>query len=129
MQDQLCECHKENREVIPDDRNAEEDLREVIDLTGGTDHEAFAEEGAEGLPIREGRLVEIEEGHSVSGQRCVRSLGPFSRPAPYWIATGLRRRTNNLPGQLHPGVFAKRRRGGARRFAQPSEFGSCSESS
>ena len=37
--------------------------------------------------------------HEVGDQRCVRSLGRFQKPAPYWLATGLRRISNRLPGR------------------------------
>ena len=37
--------------------------------------------------------------HQVGNQRCVRSLGHFQKPAPYWLATGLRRVSNCLPGR------------------------------
>ena len=46
--------------------------------------------------------------HQVGNQRCVRSLGRFQKPAPYWLATGLRRVSNRLPGRRAHRVPAAR---------------------
>ena len=37
--------------------------------------------------------------HQVGNQCCVCSLGRFQKPAPYWLATGLRCVSNRLPGR------------------------------
>ena len=50
---------------------------------------------AEEIPALEesGILIPVTEpfvlNHQVGNQRCVRSLGHFQKPAPYWLATGL----------------------------------------
>ena len=59
--------------------------------------------GEEILALEEaGILIPVTEpfasDHQVSNQPCVRSLGRFQKPAPYWLATGLRCVSNCLPG-------------------------------
>ena len=108
---------------------------EVIDLTGDTDPEGSVVGGedsvirqAESLPALEEAptlLTLIEPGFSPSRQQCVRSLGPFRKPLPYWVATGLPRKTNSLLGRHPPAGIVKRKRN-SRKVRQPSEFGSCS---
>ena len=46
--------------------------------------------------------------HQVGNQRCVRSLGHYQKLTPYWLATGLRRVSNRLPGRRANRVPAAR---------------------
>ena len=84
---------------------------------------------AESLPAFEEAptlLTLIEPGFSPSRQQCVRSLGPFRKPLPYWVATGLPRKTNSRLGQHPPAGIVKRKRN-SWKVRQPLEFGSCSD--
>ena len=109
---------------------------EVINLTGDTDPEGSVVGGedstirqAESLPALEEAptlLTLIELGFSPSQQQCVHSLGPFKKPLPYWVATGLPQKINSLLGQHHTAGIMKRKRS-SRKVRQPLEFGSCSD--
>ena len=46
--------------------------------------------------------------HQVGNQHCVCSLGRFQKPAPYWLATGLRHVSNRIPGRRANRVPAAR---------------------
>ena len=72
------------------------------------------ESRGEDIPALEetGILIPVTEpfvsDHQVGNQRCVRSLGRFQKPAPYWLATGLWRVSNCLPGRRANRVPAAR---------------------
>ena len=65
--------------------------------------------------------------HQVSNQRSVRSLGHFQKPAPYWLATGLRRVSNRLPGRRANRVPAARMQASSMRLL-PVNFSSDGDS-
>ena len=99
VQDRLCTCSKGGED--PSSK-----VREVIDLTQDQGREDPAE-GCEDLPSLEEvgtRLVEIEGGHSVAAQRCVRSAGSSTRPAPYPVAATVWGKKGCLPGRRSSGV-------------------------
>jgi hypothetical protein len=81
-------------------------------LTPGSHPSAFAESDCGGGVDRREDIPALEEsgiaipatelfasGHQVGNQCCVHSLGRFKKPAPYWIATGLRRAPSHLYGR------------------------------
>jgi hypothetical protein len=99
VQDRLCTCSAGGE-------GPSSEVREVIDLTQDQGREDPAG-GSEDLPSLEevgSRLVEIEGGHSVVAQRCVRSAGSSTRPAPYPALGTVWGKKGCLPGRRSSGV-------------------------
>ena len=57
----------------------------------------------------------------------MRSLGRFQKPAPYWLATGLRRVSNRIPGRRANRVPAARMQASSMR-PPPVDFSSDGDS-
>jgi hypothetical protein len=145
MQDRLCNCNTSEvggtQDVGPEVEGSGVGLSGPIDLTMVTDREEVDEdqdqEQDEVVMGRSGDLSVIEETDSslvpiestviVSRQRCVRSSGPFKMPAPYWIATGVRRPWISLPERKLSERVTKRKGRSARVASGSSEFGSCDD--
>ena len=106
MQEHLRDCREELNSEGPASNEAE-----VIDLTSDSDREGIATdretaatkiaEGPSLLREIENPLVPIQAGHSVSGQRCVRTLGRLGRNPPYWIPSGVRFATTDHEHREH----------------------------
>lgn len=137
MQDRFCQCDRnEVKEAQEIAASVVEDPgdgpSEPIDLTMDTDRDEVDEEQDEivlgrtgGSPMvdkAESTLVPIHPNASVSQQRCVRSSGPFKKPAPYWIATGVRRDWVGLPKRDRSSRVAKRKTGRSKVGSYSSEL-------